>query len=499
MLTREDFQQAIDDSVARYPAVGALYRARDPRILQHLDAMATMLAMYSSQLEVAQAEPFEKVRDATVLADASMRGLVPKAQPSRVSIRLKNASNATFTASPGRALIDSSGRPFRIETPVDAGPGDTVTFEAVQLSEKTRAHTVQASRAFYAIQVELADDDSWLCGLNVTDAEGIYTHRERYTNTFAGERVYHVEADEQQRIYVRFGQDDVVGVQPEEGSSISIASYYSLGRIDDFTPGSPMAFDTMQAPTEAQIEMTLQDVLSSGENPPSMRALRELAKYPSVYNHNAVFLGEFDFLVRRHFPSLQFLSVWNEGVEERHRGMSVDNINVLFVACISATGNESVLSQAPGEAVQPDELEEGELTATHKAIREKIHAADDSYRIRFFTAVRAPLPVSVSATVATSYDEGVVKEQIQQVMLDEFGEQADQSRRGNSTPLYQQIYQLLRQKVPALNVGRADLRVEISQEASDTRPELWRYVSPDSLQVVVTTGNVSVPYWGSGF
>lgn len=499
MHTREDFQQAIDDSVARYPALGALYRARDPRILQHLDAMATMLAMYSSQLEVAQAEPFEKVRDATVLADASMRGLVPKAQPSRVSVRLKNSSAIPFSASPGRALVDSSGRPFRVETPVDAGPGDTVTFEAVQLSEKTRAHTVKESRAFYAIEVALADDDSWLCGLNVTDTEGAYTHRERYTNTFPGERIYHVEADEQQRIYVRFGQDDVVGVQPEEGAAISIASYYSLGRLDDFAPGSPMAFDTMQAPTESQIEMTLQDVLSSGENPPSMRALRELAKYPSVYNHNAVFLGEFDFLVRRHFPSLQFLSVWNEGVEERHRGMRIDNINALFVACLSAGGEEALLAQAPGEKVEPLELEEASLTATQRAIREKIHAADDSYRIRFFSAVRAPIPVSVAATVASSYDEGVVREQIRQVMLEEFGEQADQSRRGNSTPLYQQIYQILRQRVPALSVGRADLRVEMGSEISDSRPELWRYVSADSLEVAVSAGNVTVPYWGSGF
>jgi len=113
MLTREDYQQAIEDSIARYPAVGALYRARDPRILQHLDAMATMLAMYSQQLEVAQAEPFEKVRDATVLADASMRGLVPKSQPARVSVRLHNASAGAFSASPGRPMVDASGRPFR--------------------------------------------------------------------------------------------------------------------------------------------------------------------------------------------------------------------------------------------------------------------------------------------------------------------------------------------------------------------------------------------------
>ncbi|WP_445157664.1 hypothetical protein [Halomonas sp. E14] len=498
MYTREDFQQAIDDSVARYPAVGALYRARDPRILQHLDAMATMLAMYSQQLEVSLAEPFEKVRDATVLADASMRGLVPKAKPAQITVKMHNPTGTAFAVAPGRSMLDAAGRPFRVETPAEVGPGETTTFEAVQLHERARAHVVQGSRAFYAVELDMADDDSWLCGLHVTDADGAFEYRERYTNTLAGERIYHVEADERQRVYVRFGQSGVVGVQPSDGRQLTITTYYSLGRIDDFRTGSPMAFEAMQDPVEAQLEMTLEVVASNGENPPSMRALRELAKYPSVYNHNAVFLGEFDFLVRRHFPSLSFLSVWNEGVEERHRGMSVDNINALFVACLSGTGDETVLTQQPGEEVEPQLLDDESLTATQLAIRERIHAADDSYRVRFYTPIRAPLAVAIDATVATSYDESVVRDQIRQVMLDEFGEQADQSRRGQSAPLYQQVYQLLRQRVPALSVGRADLKVAIEDPAGAARPELWRYVSPESLDVNVTVGNVNVPFWGSG-
>ena len=66
MLTKKGFQQAIVDSVAAYPAVAPLYQAGDPRILQSLDAVATMLAMFSSQIETAMAEPFEKVRNSTV-------------------------------------------------------------------------------------------------------------------------------------------------------------------------------------------------------------------------------------------------------------------------------------------------------------------------------------------------------------------------------------------------------------------------------------------------
>jgi hypothetical protein len=60
-------------------------------------------------------------------------------------------------------------------------------------------------------------------------------------------------------------------------------------------------------------------LLIAGQNPMPMSVLRDLARYPSVYDNNAVFLGEFDFLVRRNFPTLQFLSVWNESAEEQAR------------------------------------------------------------------------------------------------------------------------------------------------------------------------------------
>jgi hypothetical protein len=331
----------------------------------------------------------------------------------------------------------------------------------------------------------------------VRDSSGAYEYRERYVNTAAGEKVYHLEVDERRRVYVRFGQEGVVGTQPIDGIDITLTAFYSLGAVD-FTAGDQLTFEALQAPAEAQIEMRMSAVTGAGQNPHSLQTLRELAKYPSVYNHNAVFLGEFDFLLRRHFPDLQFLSVWNEQIEEGVRGMDLDNINALFVACLSATEEESVLQEnVDSGPVAPTEITD--LTATMAQIKAKIEAADDSYRVRFFTPIRREIGVQITASVASSYDESVVASQIRTVILERFGEAAAPSKRGNSIPLYQQIYQLLREQIPALNVGRADLRVMIEDQAfSDPRPELWRYVSEASLQVGVTAGNVVTPYWGSG-
>jgi hypothetical protein len=97
VLTKSDFQQIIRDSIANYPAIGPLYQAGDPRILQHLDAMAAMLGMLSAQIDAAQAEPFEKVRDSTVLADAATRGIVLKA-PRRACSTSKPTTDSRCTS-----------------------------------------------------------------------------------------------------------------------------------------------------------------------------------------------------------------------------------------------------------------------------------------------------------------------------------------------------------------------------------------------------------------
>lgn len=81
--------------------------------MQHVEAMATMLAMYSAQLETAMSEQFEKTWDATVLADAAMRGIVRKATPAKVRIRAVNKGASAFTIDSERTLLDSSGRSYR--------------------------------------------------------------------------------------------------------------------------------------------------------------------------------------------------------------------------------------------------------------------------------------------------------------------------------------------------------------------------------------------------
>jgi hypothetical protein len=488
MLTKADFLARVAAEIDDYPEIAALYHAGDPRILQNISAMATMLAMKSAEDEVALAEPFEKVRDSTVRADAAMRGIVQKATPARVRVRAKNKGAFAVKVGVGRTLFDSAGNPWRVAAAVmvpgatDAAPGEA-TFEAEQVKTVVHTHTVTESAPFYAIPIPESDDGGHLAGVAVSDASGVYVWRNRYLNVAVGERMFHVEADDLGQIYVRFGYRNVVGTQPDAGRVITLTVDYSRG---DYTPefGSPFAFEYIATPYEPNLEMTMDALITPGQDPLSMSALRDLARFPSVYDDDAVFLGEFNYLVRRNFPALRFLSVWNETAEEAARGPSLDNINQLFVAVVGADAAEATLTAAGDDIPAPVEIAEDELTGTQRAIRERILAADDSYGVRFFTPVVVEIPVTIHATVSTSYIADDVAGEIASAVLSEFG--ADAIRRGGARVLYKRVYALLREKVAALESGEADLKVEVGELDGDGQtPEMWRYVSPASLSVTV--------------
>jgi hypothetical protein len=495
MYVKKDFDDAIASTINNYPSVSPLYQTGDPRIMQHLGAMATMLAMLSAQLETAQAEPFEKVRDATVLADAAMRGIIRKARSGKARVSLYNKSSESFSVQAGRNVYDSKGNLYHIDTPATVAPAATGTFDATQVKVETLVHTVTGSVPFYAIEVPEATDGTYLSGIAVSDSLGSYEYRERYVNTDVDERVYHVETDDKQRVYVRFGQSGVVGVQPVDGTQITLSISRSVGVIAP-AAGSPFSFEYYYTPQDSSIELTLSAVLDAGENPPDMATLRDLIKYPSVYDHNAVYLGEFDFLVRRAYSDTQFLSVWNETKEEAIRGADVDNINVLFVAVMSAAGGESVLTEAnPGTPVAPTLIPDGSLTATQVGIKDVITDSDDSYKVKFYTPVKSKIVMSVTATISTAYTANDVQQQIIDAILTEYGITSPAARRGSAKPLYQKVYKLLRESIAALSDPNSDWTVSITAYPGVFRPELWRYVASDSLTVTVNTANITVPNW----
>jgi len=495
MLTRKDFKQAIANTIDRYPALAPLYHAGDPRLHQPLDAMAAMLSLLSGQIELAQAEVFNKVRDGTVLADAAMRGIVHQARPAQALIAAANNTDAAITLEKGRLLTDNSGRPWQVQAHTLVPAKGNAMLIVRQQRHTFITHTVTASQPFYAIEVPQAADDGDLCAIAVSDQQGEFHYRDGYVNTAPDERIFHVEMDERQRLYVRFGWNNVVGTQPLAGDKLSVRLAYCHGAV---VPeyGSAFSLDYLHHPDEIHLKFSMATLKMAGSAPPPISALRQLARYPSVYQSHAVFLGEFDFLVRRNHADLAFVSVWNEAMEESIRGASVDNVNTLFVACQSASEQETVITETePWLPVMPQMIAENQLSALQQAIKATIRAADDSYKVRFYTPVISLIGLTIHARVSTSYVPEQVKQAIETTLLTEYGKTSAAARRGGHAPLYQAIYALLRKNIPALTDEGADIQVTITP-LPRLRPEHWRFVAPSSLTVNVELGDIVSSRWG---
>lgn len=493
MLTKADFSQLIRDSLGAYPDLQVRYRAGDPIILQHLEAIAAMFGLLAQQIEVAQGEAFLKARPATVLADAAMRGIVPQARPAQVAIIVVNAAAADITIDANREVVDPRGRPWTVTAGAIIPANGQGIIQAEQRQRVQTTHIVTRNEPFYAIEIPAKrTDGQHLAALTIQDEQGLLAYADHYTNVASGERVYHVEADERQRLFARFGMRDVVGIQPTVGQSFALIGDYSFGAIAP-SLGSRFDFAAMSGPYDSQLTLTLDELIADGRAPLDLSTLRELAKYPSIYNDNAVYLGEFEFLVRRHFSTLKFLSVWNERVEEKARGPDVDNINVLFVSCLSSDEAESVLTQS--EAVTDGAtVADSTLTPTQEAIRAVIARADDSYRVRFITPLKIPQTWRIEALIGSAYHSEEVRQRLREAILSKYGIEA--VKRSVATFPIQEIYAHVRQAVPEIAEPGADVSIYLPAAPDNLRPEAWRYVDPNALEINVITVAVTTPAWG---
>jgi hypothetical protein len=475
MYLKSDFDTAVENTLENYPTVAARYKVGDPTVTALIGSVTQIAAMLSQQIEIEGIEAFEKVRDATILADAAVRGLVPQGIPTRVSVNVLNTDVNPYTLNAGRTLSDAGGNDYVVDTPVTVAPGATGTADCLQQTQRVLTETVTASQPFYMIQVPPAAAGSFIAGISVTNSAGDeFTYAPGFTNVSDGEQVYAVEVDEYQNIYVKFGYGGVVGYQPAAGEVFTLTITDTVGAIT-VAAGSPFSLDNIETPQDSLVTLTLNTVLINGQDPMDIATLRELCKYPAAYDANAVYLGEFDYAIRRNVPGLLFLSVWNEQVEESVRGPNEDNINKLFVSFVPPVG--------------------GDQTAYEAQITAVIQAADDSYKIGFVTANVVKIVASVNATIARVYDQTAVATQISDVVLAQYGQTAPAVTFGQFTVQNKVINQLLRANVPALQDSASDYAVVIAPVTGQL-PEDYRYMDSTSLTVNVSLSTYTSGSWG---
>jgi hypothetical protein len=465
LKTLAEMQSAYVSILSSYPTVALLYQAKDPTILARLDSIANMLSIASVENDVAAAEPFTKSRDVTVLADAAVKGVLPFGTPTIVSLTVTNATATAWPVLTGRTLTDTQGRAYMVTVGATIPASGSATVTAVQQENTSYSSTVTTSQAFYQIQVNQPATGS-VVSVGMADVNGNpYSYIPDFVNVGLGELMFHLQTDENQVLYIQFGATGFGGYQPAAGEVFTVTVVSTEGAIT-LASGSAFTFDYTASIYEAGCTIVLAEVLQAGADPLDIATIREICSYPSLYDSNAVYNNNFDFLIRRS-PSvapLTFLSVWNEQTEESVRGANLNNMNTIFVAALKDGTDQTTLQTAISTIVSD---------------------ADDSMKISYVTVVEIQIPVAITLQIASVYDPASVKSTASEIILAQYGRDTAWATRGQVNIKQKTITALLVAGITALQDENSDILISVTEPTTPTLPEQFRYVSSISLAIDV--------------
>lgn len=482
MTTKQAFLAQADIELLnpQYGKIAELKQAQDPFVVAQIGAMAQMLELYSTQQNIAETEVFLKARDATILADATLKGILPLANCAKVTVSVVNPSPTnSVTLAYGRRLLDDKGRIWRVASTLVVAANSTGTVQLHQNEIRTVTHTIATSEPFYSIVIPKNEEALHLENIRIKDTIGstdnLYRYAPEFMNVLNGERVYHLETDEARQINIRLGAQDgaslVYGFQPPVNTVLTIELTETSGKLD-ITTGASFSLEYSNNINEDSLKIVCTAINALGSNPLSLETLSLLSKYNALYDHNAVYLSDFDYLVRRyHGDRVNFLAIWNEQIEEQVRGANVANINKLFIAVQA----KNSLEQASIEA----------------EIHTLVQRADNSYKRAIIGVNPQPYPLAITASVAAIHDSVQVEQQIKDTLLAIYGIgqlKVSQGLKNNFNR--QEIYQTLKRAIPAFQDALSDFSVNIGALPDPILPEHYFYLHP-TTNFTVTVSQLS--------
>lgn len=464
-LTR--IQQVTAIALQQYPKIAARYNAGDTTITAPIQAMQHMIAELGRDVDVSELEPFLKSRVATILADASNKGILPIATPCQHYVNVINTGIQRMTVASGRIFEDGQGRAWRFLQNAEILAGNEAKVLAEQSQVRTIERTIIESIPFYQFSLPILDDMA-LVSLSVSDQDDqVYNFVTRWMNTRIGDKAITLKTSSLRDITLEFGDSERVGQTLEANTVLSIKMIESYGYID-VTGLKEASFQAINVPEESKLRLRFSEngLVRMGANPLTINQMRLLASYPT-HDDNAVFLGNFDFLVRKKFMArTHYIYTWNESVHEQYFGASIDNINHLFVSFVPKNSGEY-------------DLMGGE-------IKQLIAMADNLYsgdKIVLIPIQERQFKILIKATLSPVHDIDAVKEQIKTLLLSNYGkEQIAASYHVANGFNLQEINKLMTKNIVAFQDRQSDFKIDIEDlDANPIKPNQWLYIGPDSI------------------
>jgi hypothetical protein len=476
MPSRSDFENAIIAELSSYPDLAERYSVSDPTLTVQLGSIADFLTLLSNDMTVSELEPFIKTKDRTILADATGKAILPLAKPAQYSISITNSRSTAVILSAGRIVNDGQGRGWRLLAsvtipPVSIGMSGTVLGQAYVTCEQsqvsTQVYTVPTGEALHTVRVDNTSGMSF-CQIPVVVDSLLnqYQYAPRWMNVAVGDHTFTAITDSKRSLLLQFGMQDRVGIEVVTGDVFKFTLTETFGELD-ITQLKTAVLSEIDNPAETALAFSFINgtLIQAGSDALDLSHLRQLSTYPALYDENAVYLGNFDFLVRRYFAMrCDFISVWNEAIKEKAFGsVTVADINRLFVTVVPSTGVNPTILQSD--------------------VALKIAAADNLYtnRVVFVAVSELEYPLKISGSIASVYNLDAVIEQIGNLLLAQYGrgQVAVSKVLANGINL-QDISKLIKDNVSAFQDQSSDFSLSIVGTPS-IYPNTWAYLTAASI------------------
>lgn len=479
MLQQAELEAIIVGTLNDYPQVLERYRAGDPTVKAMLGAVKNLVFVLSEEVGRNINEPFIKSKDKTIIADAISKGILPVATPAQHRLTVENKGTKSVTLTAGRTLEDSMGRAWRLLSTLSVGAGQTKEVICEQSVVVVHEHTCQMTEAFYWLSLPIKDE-MYLTGIDISSAKANYRYTPKFMNAPKGEAVYTLVSEDLQSMSVIFGDSQRCGQTMTVGENLTIKLTHSYGYIDATTL-KQASLDNLYTGDERHLVLYFKDEgqVRAGANPLSVSELRLLASFPSTYDQNAVFMGNFDMLLRQHLMGrIAYMNVWNETLHERFYGASVDNINHLNLTIVAKSASDQTKLENDAKALiaKADNLLDG--------------------RVRLKAVVQKAFYIEIEGQLAGVHDVDGVTAQIKGLLLAKYGKGTIAASYSHLNGFNrQEIATLIRENVAAFQDRISDFVVKNGNNTA-IKPHEWLYLTEQSITITLSrTAELSTSIW----
>ena len=475
MSERNNILESIGSHLNDYPEVAERWRAGDPTVRAMLTSIVEVAVFLKRDNDVNAIEPFIKSKNRTIIADAINKGILPVATPCQHNITIESSAKNTITLSQGRLIEDGTGRQWRLLAAVTLDAGEVKKVLVEQSIINRTLVTVPVNEPFYTLALTTTDD-AYFSAIGVTNTTigEVYQHSPKFMNASIGQPVYTLQSDNLTSINLIFGATGRAGKTVQAGEVYEIAITQCYGEVDPTTLRQA-SLNELLISDESKLSLYFKDgdMIRAGANPLTINQLRLLASFPSMYDRNAVFMGNFTFLVMQHFMSrLNYMAIWNETTHERYYGASLDNINHLNLTIIPRLNTD---------------VEKAQLITDIQQLVARADSLLDG-RVRVMSAIERPYQITITGRLAAVHDMDSVRIQIKELLLENYGKGSLAANHHNADGFnLQEVSTRLRNKVVAFQDRISDFTVSGEDVAQNPiKPHEWAFLSDASITINLT-------------